>query len=157
MTIGDFCPLCDRIIAPRMQKNFHGLPQTTEQTLVELYRRIWPYTSPSPREGNADARSVLVGDSKKRGYELLGEVCTQHRYETFYLPLSLQLQLPRSIDFNRLSKRMVNGSMRTCILSIFESPWLSCAFRQDLNLRPSYRAATLKARLQRSDEIVCAG
>lgn len=150
VTIKDICPLCDRSIGPRLSKNFQGLPTTTEQTLVELYRRIWPHTSPTPREENAHARSVLIDGSQKRAYELLREVCTQHRYESFCLPISLTLQLPRSIDFERLANRMVTKPMREVLLSIFESPWLSCAFPQDLGLRPSYR-------LCRKEEMICAG
>lgn len=157
VTINDVCPLCDRSLAPREPKYFQGLPTTTDQVLVELYRRIWPHTSPSSREGNGNGRSVLLDGSRNSSYEILRQVCTQHRYESFCLPMSLELQFPRSADFEKVAERMITEPMKSILLSIFESPWLSCAFPQKLKLRPSYRAATLASRLRRKEEVICSG
>lgn len=159
VVITDQCPYCDQKLGARTPGLFEGLNTTTEDTLVKLYRKIWPRSIADPKKYNPSGMKLASGDSDSHDLALLRKLCSQHRYEAAILPLSLKLQFPRSVDFEDLVSRMGSESMKEILESLYEAPWLSCALKMvdDQPIPKSYEAKVLAKYLERNEERPYAG
>lgn len=150
ITIIDLCPLCDQPLSPRKDDWFRGLPCTKSTTLVDIYKEIWPLTIPDPRDTNEEGRKV----DWKKGWELLLKACAQHQYESLILPISVQYEWPRHVDFNRFLRRILAPEIITVARNLYAEPWKCIGMRADVETRPTYRKKTMLPRLIRTLEPV---
>lgn len=118
MQVSEICPFCDQFLGPRNEEWFESLPQTTFNTLPELLSRCWANSKEQPRDTNPEGRTV-------HNKELVHLACSQHQYESLILPLSVQYEWPRSIDFNVLLKRVSKENINGVIKRVYKAPWTS--------------------------------
>lgn len=111
------CPFCDNPLGPRELVWFEDLPTTTPETLTSLYGAAWPKSRHSPRATNRNGR-----ESRD---ETASAACRQHMYETMILPLSVQYQWPRNIDFSSFLVRIKASHYFKLLQKVFKSPWTS--------------------------------
>jgi len=112
-------PFCDHPMGPRLENWFHDLPTTTLKTFPELLERAFASSHPDPRPTNPNGRSA------DRGKDIEYEVCSQHQYETFIIPLSIELNWPRNIEFQRLGNRCRSPVVWERLVAVYQRPWTS--------------------------------
>lgn len=126
------CPFCDQPLGPRVDSWFDGLPQTTLETLPNLIAALWVSTKRTPRPNNPQGRT-LPGDDEQLE-ELRKTVCSQHRYESLIIPMSVQYNWPRDANFSDLLGSLFQEGIRDTIQRLYEYPWGGLVIS---NLRPT--------------------
>jgi len=80
-----------------------------------MYAEAWKTSIPYRRDLNPDGR--MTNDGREPA------ACAQHRYETYMIPLSVQYQWPRNIDFLSVAKRLLTPKFRQRLEVLYSEPW----------------------------------
>ena len=71
------------------------------------------------------------------------DVCAQHRYETHIIPLSVQYEWPRTIDFEDVVTRIKQKGIRGRVVEVYSKPWTTVNLRAGVDVPKEYDVSRL--------------